>query len=70
MLKHTDGEVLTVDCTTSGKMILTNDGTPPSGPIVEGGGLGNLRRRVEEEGGTMTVESAPRFRLTIEMKRK
>ena len=70
MLKHTDGEVLTVDCTTSGKMILTNDGTPPSGPIVEGGGLGNLRRRVEGEGGTMTVESAPRFRLTIEMKRK
>ncbi len=70
MLKHTDGEVLTVDCTTSGKMILTNDGTPPSGPIVEGGGLGNLRRRVEGEGGTMTVESAPRFKLTIEMKRK
>ena len=43
----------------------TNNGAAPSGPIREGGGLSSLRRQVEREGGTMTVESTPRFVLTI-----
>ena len=65
MLRHADGTVLTVDCTTPGVMVLTNDGTPPEGEIQEGGGLGNLRRRVEEEGCRMEIRSSPVFSLTL-----
>lgn len=44
---------------------ITNDGTPPSGEITEGGGLSALRRRIEKNGGVMTVRSLPRFALTV-----
>ena len=43
----------------------TNNGRPPAGPITETGGLVTLRKSVEEVGGTMTVQSAPVFLLTI-----
>ena len=69
MLRHAEGTTLTVDCTTPGVMVLTNDGRPPSEEIQEGGGLGNLRRRVEEEGGRMEVQSSPVFSLTVDMRR-
>lgn len=45
----------------------TNNGHPPQGEIAEGGGLGSLRRRVEQMGGTMTVASSPAFVLTISL---
>lgn len=45
----------------------TNDGCPPKGEIAEGGGLGSLRRRVEQLGGTMTLASSPIFVLTISL---
>ena len=44
---------------------VTNDGKQPDGEIVEGGGLSTLRRRVERSGGTMTVQSIPKFILTV-----
>ena len=44
-----------------------NDGKQPTHKITEGGGLSTLRRRVERDGGTMTVESLPRFRLTVSL---
>ena len=69
MLRHAEGTVLTVDCRTPGVLILTNDGRPPEGEIQEGGGLGNLRRRIEEEGGRMTILSAPAFSLTVDVRR-
>ncbi len=43
----------------------TNDGTRPDGEITEGGGLKNLRKRVERMNGTMRVTSKPRFTLEI-----
>ncbi len=44
----------------------TNDGAvPASDTIKEGGGLGSLRRKIEDEGGTMTVTGKPRFMLSI-----
>ena len=46
-------------------VIVYNNGNPPEGEIVEGGGLSTLRRRVERAGGSMTVQSLPRFRLTV-----
>ena len=44
---------------------VTNDGRIPESQIVEGGGLSTLRHRVERAGGSMTVQSQPRFQLTV-----
>lgn len=44
---------------------VTNNGAPPEREIVEGGGLSTLRRRVEQAGGKMTVQSLPQFKLTV-----
>ena len=44
---------------------VTNNGAPPEREIVEGGGLSTLRRRVEQAGGKMTVQSLPHFKLTV-----
>ena len=46
-------------------VVVYNDGKQPEGEIVEGGGLSTLRRRVERAGGSMTVQSRPRFKLTV-----
>ena len=44
---------------------ITNDGRPPKNPINETGGLKNLRALAERQGGVMTVESKPAFRLVL-----
>lgn len=44
---------------------ITNDGRAPRQPVVEGGGLSGLHRRIEWEGGIMELISAPRFVLRI-----
>ena len=49
------------------RAVFTNDGRAPESAIAEGGGLSSLRRSVESAGGSMRVESAPRFRLTLEL---
>ena len=43
----------------------SNNGRLPEGELVEGGGLGSLRRRVENQGGSMIITCAPEFALTI-----
>lgn len=47
-----------------------NDGIPPQGEITEGGGLGSLRKKLEREGGTMTIASAPDFVLSVLLPKK
>ena len=42
-----------------------NDGNQPQGPITEGGGLSSLRRKIEQEGGEMTIQATPVFQLII-----
>ena len=42
-----------------------NDGEAPKGEITEGGGLGSLRKKIESEGGTMTVKAEPEFSLIV-----
>jgi hypothetical protein len=42
-----------------------NDGNQPQAPITEGGGLSSLRRKIEQEGGEMTIQATPVFRLII-----
>jgi signal transduction histidine kinase len=46
-------------------MRFTNDGTQSEAPVTEGGGLGSLRRKAEEIGASMTVQSTPEYALTI-----
>ena len=47
------------------RMSSTDNGIPPSGPIKEGGGIREMRRRVERLGGTITVYHTPRFSIQI-----
>ena len=59
---------LTVDLTETEdhwKMCFTNDGTKPEKTIIEGGGLGSLRRKAESIGATMRVLSQSEFALII-----
>lgn len=49
---------------------ITNNGRPPENPIVEGGGLSNLRRRVESAGGEMYLSHSPSFALILNLPRK
>lgn len=44
---------------------VTNNGKLPESEIIEGGGLSTLRRRVERAGGSMNVQSFPKFQLTV-----
>lgn len=48
-------------------VMIRNNGKPPEKEITEGGGLTNLRHRIENSGGRMTVQSLPEFSLVIEM---
>ena len=50
---------------TDATVVVYNDGKQPDSEIIEGGGLSTLRRRVERAGGSMTVQSRPRFKLTV-----
>lgn len=68
MVKHAEATTLHVKtehkdgrCTYT----FTNDGQPPASKVEEKGGLKNLRRRVEAQGGNMFIESMPRFALHI-----
>ena len=48
-------------------VVIRNNGKPPEKKITEGGGLTNLRHRIEKSGGKMTVQSIPEFSLVIEV---
>ena len=67
-VKHAEGDLLSAEIDESAagtRITLTNNGMPPKGPVAESGGLLSLRQRVEEQGGTMIVQSAPAFSLTM-----
>lgn len=69
-VRHADGTELYVSvhpCGSGCVVTITNNGTPPTGDIVEGGGLSALRRRIERSGGSMTVAAHPRFSLTVQL---
>jgi anti-sigma regulatory factor (Ser/Thr protein kinase) len=65
---HAGARTLNIDLTETDShwtMRFTNDGVKPEKPITEGGGLGSLRRKAENMGASMTVDSTPEFALTI-----
>lgn len=69
-VRHARGTKLYIDIAQTGaatEITCTNNGALPRGPVVEGGGLSSLRRRVEYAGGSMSVRSNPRFALHISL---
>lgn len=69
-VKHANGSELYcfIHSRNTGMMLeLRNNGLPPVETIQETGGLKNLRRIVENAGGSMTIESTPHFVLRVEL---
>jgi PAS domain-containing protein len=48
------------------RLDITDDGIAPEGPIREGGGLSEIRRRVQSLGGSFSYRTSPGFSLTIQ----
>lgn len=72
-VRHADAKKLCVELTEDDKAYFacfTNDGSKPQNKIVEGGGLGSLRLKTEQIGGTMEVLSQPQFVLKITVLKK
>ena len=70
-VKHAAGHRLDVAIRRDGEtttVVLTNDGAPPAGPIRETGGLANLRKLTEKQGGVLEIERAPVFCATLRLK--
>lgn len=68
--KHADAKNLYIDIQENDKEYIAkymNDGKVPQKNIIEGGGLGNLRVKVERAGGNMKIENISRFILTIKL---
>lgn len=69
-VRHANGSLLKVDIEDKKgifRMEISNDGRPPRGKIKESGGLANLRKSIEMAGGTMKIESLPKFLLKVRM---
>lgn len=67
-VRYADATALYVDFSETwdaASVVITNNGKLPEGEIKEGGGLSTLRRRIEREGGSMTVQAQPGFRLEV-----
>lgn len=67
-VKHAGGDSLNVQLIPVGndiRITITNNGKPPEKPIVETGGLNDLRKTVEMHGGTMDIHTEGGFMLTI-----
>lgn len=72
-LRHAKGTEILVDVRELDgiyKVVITNNGEKPKGKIVEGCGLGSLRRSVESWGGEMYVSHDPAFALILNLPEK
>lgn len=68
LVRHADGtrlEIIGEKVASGWRIHYLNDGSAPSGPIVEGSGLTALRARTEAAGCAMDIEYAPHFELTL-----
>lgn len=69
-LRHARGDELRLRLSEDGDRliaVLTNNGTQPTEPIREQGGLRTLRILTERIGGTMTVSVHPAFTIRLEL---
>lgn len=67
-IKHAKGNEVYVSFKERNRFIeiqITNNGEQPKEEIKEGGGLSSLRLFIEREGGSMKVNSFPRFEMNI-----
>lgn len=67
-VRHADARTLRIRFSETGthdQVSFQNDGKLPEREIVEGGGLGALRRKVETAGGVMSICCRPEYTLTI-----
>ena len=62
--KHGNAKVLHVRIEKD-SIVFSNDGTPPSLPIIEKGGLLSLHKMVEKKKAIMEIRNEPSFTLTI-----
>lgn len=68
LVRHAGGtrlEIIGEKVAAGWRIHYLNDGSAPSGPIVEGSGLTALRARTEAAGCAMDIEYAPHFELTL-----
>jgi signal transduction histidine kinase len=66
--RHARATALYLEISNTGQgctVVFSNDGRAPSGPVAEGGGLSDLRRRIDQAGGIMQVSHTPRFSLCM-----
>lgn len=71
-IRHARGDELTIRLEETDNEIMgefTNNGNAPDKEINERGGLVLLRSLTEKNGGTMRIDSAPRFVLTLRLKK-
>ena len=67
-VRHANASTLFIEIMESEKetsVHYTNDGDSPTGEITEGGGLSSLRYSTKRLGGTMLVNSYPKYELII-----
>ena len=68
LVRHAGGtrlEIIGEKVASGWRIHYLNDGSAPSGPIVEGSGLTALRARTEAAGCAMDIDYAPHFELTL-----
>jgi len=69
-VRHAEGSKLFVSLKEVENMhtvVIANNGRPPEGEIIEGGGLSALRAGIEKAGGEMRLQSRPVFSLTVKI---
>lgn len=49
------------------RLLVHNNGYAPQAPIVEGSGISGMRRKVEQIGGILDVDSGPQFALMVRL---
>ena len=66
--KHAEGDRLAVNVQSADAAFtytLRSNGTPPGETVRESGGLGSLRTLVENQKGSMRIDTVPEFSITI-----
>ena len=51
------------------ELVISNDGSVSGGKVKEGSGLGSLHSLVSNRGGSMKIDTSPKFAVTITMRR-
>jgi signal transduction histidine kinase len=67
-VRHADAKNVYIELTeTENKYMLLvgNDGSPPSEPIIEGSGIAGMRRQIHELSGEFTIGLSPRFQINM-----